>query len=69
MAADLRLTDLECLDEIANTYLAFPDQVQDTQTGGVGESPKQAGGRDRGFWWHAERIAQTYVLTYMLAGA
>lgn len=57
MSADFRLADLECLDEIANAYLAFPDQVQDTQTCGVGESPEQAGVRDRGFLCHAERIA------------
>jgi hypothetical protein len=56
VAADLRLAQLQRLHEIANANLTFSDQAQDTQTGGVGESPEQAGGGNRDLFGHGQRI-------------
>ena len=54
MAADLRLAELERLNEIANAYFSFSDQAQDPQTRGVGKRPEQAGGRNRSLLGHAK---------------
>jgi hypothetical protein len=39
--ADFWLVRLKNLHEKADTYLIFPHQIQQTQTGAVGECPKE----------------------------
>jgi hypothetical protein len=67
VAADLWLAKLQRFDEIANANFVFSDQAQDTQTGGVGESPEQAGRRNRDFLGHAKEYHNICLDIYDLA--